>query len=52
VAADNLRSYVRDSDPKQYWEEGCQTSEYTMAAIMGRLRAEHKAALCQEAEGC
>jgi hypothetical protein len=24
VAADNLRCYVRDSDPKQYWQEGCQ----------------------------
>jgi hypothetical protein len=23
VAADNLRSYVRDSDPYKYWE-GCQ----------------------------
>jgi hypothetical protein len=28
VAADNLRSYVRDSDPKQYWDEGCRTRAY------------------------
>jgi hypothetical protein len=30
VAADNLRSYVRDSDPYKYWDEGCQLASYTI----------------------
>jgi hypothetical protein len=52
VAADNLRSYVRDSDPMQYWEEGCRPASNTMAAIIWKTESEDKAALYQEGRGC
>jgi hypothetical protein len=52
VAADNLRSYVRDSDPFKYWTEGCELATRTMGAIIKRTESEErKAALYQEAEG-
>jgi hypothetical protein len=50
VAADNLRSYVRDSDPKSIGTKAV-VSEYTMAYIEKTESEEHKAALYQEAEG-
>jgi hypothetical protein len=44
VAADNLRSYVRDSDP--FIGKKAVDSEYTMAAIIEKTESEeHKAAL-------
>jgi hypothetical protein len=47
--AHNLRSYVRDSDPCKYWEEGCRVAIILMAAIIGKTESEeHKAALYQE----
>jgi hypothetical protein len=51
VAADNLRSYVRDSDPFKYWDEAV-SSEFMGAIIRKTESEERKAALYQEAEGC
>jgi hypothetical protein len=48
VAADNLRSYVRDVI-LAVLKEGCRVA-ITMAAIIGKTESEeHKAALYQEA---
>jgi hypothetical protein len=52
VAADNLRSYVRDSDPCKYWDAGCHVATNAMALIIRKTASEErKAALYQEAEG-
>jgi hypothetical protein len=51
-AADNLRSYVRDSDPSRYWKAGCHLATSPMAMIIYKTASEEsKAALYQEAEG-
>jgi hypothetical protein len=52
VAAENLRSYVRDSDPFRYWKEGCILAAGPMVVIIRKIESEEgKAALYQEAEG-
>jgi uncharacterized protein with ATP-grasp and redox domains len=52
VAADNLRSYVRDSDPHKYWKKAASAASDTMAAIIERTESEeHKAALYKKRRG-
>jgi hypothetical protein len=52
VAADNLRSYIRDSDPFRYCREGCTLAMGAMAVIIGKTASEErKEVLYQEAEG-
>jgi hypothetical protein len=50
-AADNLRSYVRDSDPVGYWGAGGYLATCPMAVIIKKTKSEErKAAVYQEAE--
>jgi hypothetical protein len=46
VATDNLRSYVRDSDPFQYWKKAVTSQYATMAAIIERTESEENKAAC------
>jgi hypothetical protein len=51
VAADNLRSYVRDSDPFSVYE-GCQCLSNTMAAIIRRTERRRKQLCTKKRRGC
>jgi hypothetical protein len=52
VSADNLRSYVRGSDPFRYWEADSVLAIGSMVVIISNTESEeHIAALYQEAEG-